>query len=73
MVSSLICSIGWGMTGLSIYFYENDNDEDYTDVLPWFTYISFGVVITGSSSSFIMVLFMLLGELLPSNVTGSGT
>ena len=73
MVSSLICSIGWGMTGLSTYFYENDYFEDYTDMLPWFTYISFGVVITGYASGCLMVLFMLLGELLPSNLRGIGT
>ena len=73
MFSSLICSIGWGMTGLSTYFYENEHFEDYADLLPWLTYLSFGVVITGYACGGVMVLFMLLGELLPSNLRGLGT
>ena len=70
--AGLFCAIGWFMTGLSTYFYENDYFVDYISILPWFTYISFGVTITGYASGFVMVLFMLLGELLPSNLRGLG-
>ena len=73
MFSGLICAGGWCMTGLSTYFYENEYFEDYSEMLPWFIYASFGVVITGYASGFVMVLYMLLGELLPSNLRGLGT
>ena len=73
MFSGLICAVGWSMTGLSTYFYENQYFDDYSKMLPWLTYSSFGVTITGYASGFVMVLYMLLGELLPSNLRGLGT
>ena len=71
--AGLICALGWFMTGVSTYFYEKENFEDFRNIIPWITYISFGVTITGYASGIVMVLFMLLGELLPSNLRGLGT
>ena len=73
LFSGLVCATGWLFTGLSVYFYEKCRFKDLHHTLPWVTYFSMGLTITGYASGFVMVSFMLLGELLPSNLRGLGT
>ena len=73
IVPGSITVIGWFLLGLFTLLNESDNFQDSYPLIPWLIFISVGIVMTGYSSGFCMVIFMLLGELLPSNLRGLGS
>ena len=76
IISGIICAIATFITSLSTYFYEYGYFEYikvHFHILPWITYVSLVVMISAFSSGLFIVPFMLLGELLPSNLRGLGS
>ena len=70
--ASVVC-LGWLLTGLNTYLQISGKYQDYDHVIQWVTYFSLALTMTGYACGYVMVTFMLLGELLPSNVRGIGT
>ena len=75
ITSAFIAATGLFMFALFIYLNENPEykalQKEYP-ILKWFTTLSIGVIATGNSCGLGMVIFMLLGELLPSDARGLG-
>ena len=73
LVAGSMTAMGWFLLGLCTYLNENDTLQDLYPLVPWLSFVSAGIIMTGYSSGIVMVIFMLLGELLPSNLRGLGS